>query len=205
MVFSSLFFIFAFLVLCYGLYLLMPSVKAQNGLLLVFSLIFYAWGGPPLVLLLCLEVLVCFFGAHLIWSQNPSPVEGEGNSALKKAYLTVTLGICLGLLVIFKYTGLLAGTVTDVLGIRNPLPAVALPIGISFYTFQLISYVIDVYRGETPPQQSYGKLLLYAALFHQCIAGPIVRYVDVAREIDRRRVSLDECWRGMLRFTVGLS
>ncbi len=204
MVFSSLFFIFAFLVLCYGIYIFMPSVKARNILLLVFSLIFYAWGGPPLVLLLCLEVLVCFFGAHLIWSQNPSPMEGEGNSALKKAYLAVTLGICLGLLVIFKYTGLLSGTVTDILGVSNPLPAVALPIGISFYTFQLISYVIDVYRGETPPQQNYGKLLLYAALFHQCIAGPIVRYVDVAREIDRRRVCLDECWRGMLGFTVGL-
>ena len=204
MVFSSLFFIFAFLVLCYGIYIFMPSVKARNALLLVFSLIFYAWGGPPLVLLLCLEVLVCFFCAHLIWAQNPSPMDGEGNPRIKKFCLGVTVGICLGLLVVFKYTGLLANTVTDILGVDNPLPAVALPIGISFYTFQLISYVIDVYRGETPPQRSYGKLLLYAALFHQCIAGPIVRYVDVAREIDRRTVSLDETWKGMLRFTVGL-
>jgi alginate O-acetyltransferase complex protein AlgI len=81
---------------------------------------------------------------------------------------------------------------------------VALPIGISFYTFQLVSYVVDVYRGETPPQRSYGTLLLYAALFHQCIAGPIVRYVDVAKEIDCRTMSLDETWSGMLRFTVGL-
>ena len=205
MVFSSLFFIFAFLVLCYGLYVCMPTVKARNTLLLVFSLIFYAWGGPPLVLLLCLEVLICYFGAHLIWSQNPSPMGGEGNPAMKKAYLVLTVGMCLGLLVIFKYTGLLSDTVTDILGVSNPLPAVALPIGISFYTFQLISYVVDVYRGETPPQRSYGKLLLYAALFHQCIAGPIVRYVDVAREIDRRTVCLDETWSGMLRFTVGLA
>ena len=205
MVFSSLFFVFAFLVLCYGIYIFMPSVKARNTLLLIFSLTFYAWGGPPLVLLLCLEVLVCFFGAHLIWAQNPSPMRGEGNPRMKKICLVVTLGICLGLLVIFKYTGLLANTVTDILGVDNPLPAVALPIGISFYTFQLISYVIDVYRNETPPQRSYGKLLLYAALFHQCIAGPIVRYVDVAREIDGRTVSLDEAWKGMLRFTVGLA
>ena len=204
MVFSSLFFIFAFLVLCYGLYLLMPTVKAQNTLLLIFSLLFYAWGGPALVLLLCLETLVCFFGAHLIWSGNPFPQTGEGNPKEKKICLAVTVGVCLGLLVLFKYTGFLASTVTGIFGLENHLPAVALPIGISFYTFQLISYVIDVYRNETPPQRSYAKLLLYAALFHQCIAGPIVRYVDVARELNRRTVNLDEVWLGMLRFTVGL-
>ena len=204
MVFSSLFFIFAFLVLCYGLYLLMPTVKAQNTLLLIFSLIFYAWGGPALVLLLCLETLVCFFGAHLVWSHNPFPQAGDGNPKEKKICLGVTVACCLGLLILFKYTGFLAGTVTGILGVENLLPAVALPIGISFYTFQLISYVIDVYRGETPPQRNYFKLLLYAALFHQCIAGPIVRYVDVARELNRRTVTLDELWLGMLRFTVGL-
>ena len=204
MVFSSLFFIFAFLVLCYGLYLLMPTIKARNALLLVFSLIFYAWGGPILVLLLCLETLICFLGAHLIWAQNPFPHAGEGDARMKKFCLVITVGACLGLLVLFKYTGFLSGTVTDILGVENPLPAVALPIGISFYTFQLISYVIDVYRGETPPQRSYGKLLLYAALFHQCIAGPIVRYVDVAKELNHRTVSLGETWQGLLRFTVGL-
>ena len=204
MVFSSLFFIFAFLVLCYGLYLFMPTVKARNTLLLVFSLVFYAWGGPVLVLLLCLETLVCFLGAHLIWAQNPLPTEGEGSPRMKKFCLAVTLSICLGLLVLFKYTGFLADTVTGIFGLENLLPAVALPIGISFYTFQLMSYVVDVYRNETTPQRSYGKLLLYAALFHQCIAGPIVRYVDVAKELNRRTVCLDETWRGMLRFTVGL-
>ena len=204
MVFSSLFFICAFLVLCYGLYLCMPTIKARNTLLLVFSLIFYAWGGPLLVLLLCLQTLICFFGAHLVWAQNPFPTRSEGNPALKKLCLWVTVGACLALLVLYKYTGFFANTVTGILGIPNPLPAVALPIGISFYTFQLISYVIDVYRGETPPQRSYGKLLLYAALFHQCIAGPIVRYVDVARELGHRTVTPDGCWQGLLRFTVGL-
>ena len=84
MVFSSLFFIFAFLVLCYGIYLFAPSIKAKNTVLLVFSLIFYAWGGPPLVLLLCLETLVCFVGAHLIWSCNPAPFHGEGGKGGKK-------------------------------------------------------------------------------------------------------------------------
>ena len=204
MVFSSLFFIFAFLVLCYGIYLFAPTVKAKNTVLLVFSLIFYAWGGPPLVLLLCLETLICFVGAHLVWSCNPAPFHrGEGKGA-KKAFLAITVGMCLGLLVIFKYTGFFTDSFCALFGLENLVPKVALPIGISFYTFQLISYVADVYRGETPPQRSYGKLLLYAALFHQCIAGPIVRYVDVAREIDRRTVSLDETWSGMLRFTVGL-
>ena len=208
MVFSSLFFIFAFLVLCYGVYLFAPTVKAKNTVLLVFSLIFYAWGGPPLVLLLCLETLICFVGAHLIWSCNPAPFHEEGGkddrATGKKVFLAVTVGMCLALLVIYKYTGFFTDTFCSLFGLENLIPKVALPIGISFYTFQLISYVVDVYRGETPPQQSYGKLLLYAALFHQCIAGPIVRYVDVAKEINRRTVTLDETWSGMLRFTVGL-
>ena len=204
MVFSSLFFIFAFLVLCYGIYLFAPTVKAKNTVLLVFSLIFYAWGGPPLVLLLCLETLICFVGAHLVWSCNSSPFHAEGGKGAKKAFLAITVGMCLALLVIYKYTGFFTDSFCALFGLENLIPKVALPIGISFYTFQLISYVADVYRGETPPQRSYGKLLLYAALFHQCIAGPIVRYVDVAREIDRRTVSLDETWSGMLRFTVGL-
>ena len=204
MVFSSLFFIFAFLVLCYGVYLFAPTIKAKNIVLLVFSLIFYAWGGPPLVLLLCLETFICFVGAHLVWSADPSPFHAGGGKGVKKAFLAVTVGMCLGLLVIFKYTGFFTDTFCALFGLENLIPKVALPIGISFYTFQLISYVVDVYRGETPPQRSYGKLLLYAALFHQCIAGPIVRYVDVQREIDRRSMTLDETWSGMLRFTVGL-
>ncbi len=204
MVFSSLFFIFAFLVLCYGVYLLAPSVKAKNIVLLIFSLIFYAWGGPPLVLLLLLETLICFVGAHLVWSANPAPLHRGDGAGTKKAFLAVTVGMCLGLLVIFKYTGFFTDTFCSLFGLENLIPKVALPIGISFYTFQLISYVVDVYRGETPPQRSYGKLLLYAALFHQCIAGPIVRYVDVAKEIDRRDMTLDGLWSGMLRFTVGL-
>ena len=203
MVFSSLFFLFAFLVLCYGVYLLAPTIKAQNTVLLVFSLIFYAWGGPPLVLLLCLMTLICFFGAHLIWAQNPTPLRA-GDKGMKRCFLAVTVGLCLALLAVFKYTGFFADTVTGILGLENLFPPVLLPIGISFYTFQLLSYVVDVYRGETPPQRSYAKLLLYAALFHQCIAGPIVRYVDVARELNTRRSTLDESWRGMLRFTVGL-
>ena len=204
MVFSSLFFLFVFLTLCYGIYLCMPSIKAKNAVLLIFSLIFYAWGGPPLVLLLCLMTFICFVGAHLIWAQNPTPRRPVLHKGYKRFYLVVTVGLCLALLGLFKYAGFFGDTFFGILGLENIIPKVALPIGISFYTFQLISYVIDVYRNETPPQRSYGKLLLYTALFHQCIAGPIVRYVDVAREINRRTMSLDEAWSGMLRFTIGL-
>ncbi len=204
MVFSSLFFIFAFLVLCYGLYICVPTHKARNTVLLVFSLIFYAWGGPPLVLLLMLETFICYVGAHLIWAAHPAPRRPDA-PGLRRACMVLTVGMCLALLVIFKYTGFFADTVSSLFGLENLVPAVALPIGISFYTFQLLSYVVDVYRGETPPQQSYWKLLLYAALFHQCIAGPIVRYTDVARELERRTVTLDETHRGMVRFCIGLA
>ncbi len=204
MVFSSLFFIFAFLVLCYGLYIFMPTLRARNIVLLVFSLVFYAWGGPPLVLLLMLETFICYVGARLIWSCQPTPLQAAA-PRIKRAYLVLTVGMCLAILGIYKYTGFFADTVSTLFGLENLIPAVALPIGISFYTFQLISYVADVYRGETPPQRNYFTLLLYAALFHQCIAGPIVRYTDVARELNRRTVTLDETHRGMVRFCVGLA
>ncbi len=205
MVFSSLFFVFVFLVLCYGIYLLSPTLRVRNVVLLVFSLVFYAWGGPPLVLLLCLMTFICFAGAHLIWKAKPSPLRGEGDARGAKLYMALTVGLCLVLLGIFKYTGFFADSISWLFGLENHIPKVALPIGISFYTFQLLSYVVDVYRGETPPQRNYGKLLLYAALFHQCVAGPIVRYTDVARELDRRTITLNETFQGMVRFTVGLA
>ncbi len=205
MVFSSLFFVFAFLVLCYAVYLFMPTLRARNTVLLIFSLVFYAWGGPPLVLLLCLETYICYVGAHLIWAQMPAPHHPDGRPRCKKLYLGLTVGMCLSILVIYKYTGFFGDTLAGIFGVSNLIPKVALPIGISFYTFQLISYVVDVYRGETPPQQRYTQLLLYASLFHQCIAGPIVRYVDVARELEQRTITLDETWHGMVRFTVGMA
>lgn len=198
MVFSSLFFLFVFLVACYGLYAVMPSLRARNILLLVFSLFFYAWGGPVYVGLLCLMTFVCFVGALLLHEQAPGSRE-------QHIYLWVTVGVCLALLVIFKYTDFLVGSVQSLFGWDQRLVGVVLPIGISFYTFQLISYVVDVYRGDTLPQRSYWKLLLYAALFHQCIAGPIVRYSDVREDIHRRRVTSQDRFQGVMRFTVGLA
>ena len=131
MVFSSLFFIFAFLVLCYGVYLFAPTAKARNTVLLVFSLIFYAWGGPPLVLLLCLETLVCYLGALLIHTGSPSP-HRPADQAFRRFALAVTVGICLGLLVLYKYTGFFTDTFCGLFGLENLIPKVALPIGISF-------------------------------------------------------------------------
>ena len=159
MVFSSLFFIFAFLVISYALHAACKGIRARNIVLLVSSLIFYAWGGPAFVLLLCLEVFVCYVSARMI----------EIMGARTRRALAVTwtcVGFCLALLILFKYTGFFLGNVQAVIGIPKIIPAITLPIGISFYTFQLLSYVIDVYRGEVEAQKNYANLLLYASLFH---------------------------------------
>ena len=198
MVFSSLFFIFAFFVISYALYAAFRGIRARNTVLLISSLIFYAWGGPAFVLLLCLEVFVCYVSALII--------EGLGSRSKRALAATWTcVGFCLALLILFKYTGFFLGNVQLITGLPKSIPTIILPIGISFYTFQLISYVIDVYRGEVEAQRKYGNLLLYASLFHQCIAGPIVRYADVAREIEDRTVTLTEASRGVSRFAVGLA
>ena len=197
MVFSSLFFVFFFLALCYGAYFFAKTIRARNMILLISSLIFYAWGGPSLVLLLCLMTFICWAGALIIDNCKRT---GE-----RCALCWVTVAICLGILIIFKYTGFLLSTAFDIFGIDSAIPSVALPIGISFYTFQLISYVIDVYRGEVAAQKKYHLLLLYASLFHQCIAGPIVRYADVNYDIENRVIKREEVSRGITRFTVGLA
>ncbi len=197
MVFSSLFFVFFFLVVCYAVYFFAKGMKTRNIILLVSSLIFYAWGGPALVLLLCLMAFICWIGALLI-DQN----------SVKRARLAlciVTAAVCISILIIFKYTGFMLSTVYSIFNINSALPSIALPIGISFYTFQLISYVIDVYRGDVPAQKKYWLLLLYASLFHQCIAGPIVRYADVNNDIENRTLSLEDMSRGVSRFAVGLA
>ena len=115
------------------------------------------------------------------------------------------LVIMLGCLAIFKYLGFFLGNIKAVFGVPKIVPGIALPIGISFYTFQLISYVVDVYRNEVRPQREYWKLLLYSSLFHQCIAGPIVRYETVADQIDNREITANDIYMGLRRFSVGLA
>lgn len=195
MVFSSLLFVFAFLAICYLIYMLMPGIRSKNAVLLVFSLVFYAWGGPSLVLLLAGMTLVCYIGALLIDRYKKG----------KKLYLSLTLVICLGLLAVFKYTGFFLTNFALIFGVPKEIPNITLPIGISFYTFQLISYVIDVYRGDVGAQKKYWLLLLYASLFHQCIAGPIIRYSDVNQEIEERNITREGMARGISRFASGLA
>ncbi len=197
MVFSSLFFVFFFLVVSYGIYFFAKRMKTRNIILLVSSLIFYAWGGPILLLLFCLMTFVCWIGALMI-DQNTVP-------KLRKALCIVTVSVCIAILFIFKYAGFTLSVTYSLFGINAVAPSIALPIGISFYTFQLMSYVIDVYRGEVKAQKKYWLLLLYASLFHQCIAGPIVRYADVNDEINNRVITLEDTSRGISRFAVGLA
>ena len=192
-----MFFILVFLVLCYGVYLLARTMKQKNTVLLVSSLIFYAWGGPALCLLLCLDTFICYIGARII--------DACRDRKSRLAYTWVTVLTCLAILVLFKYTGFFADNFISLFGLDLTAPSIVLPIGISFYTFQLISYVIDVYRAEVKAQKKYWMLLLYASLFHQCIAGPIVRYADVERELEGRDATLPDVSRGFTRFSVGLA
>ncbi len=194
MVFASMLFVFLFLVANLASQIALRNPRGKNIAMLVFSLVFYAWSGPRYLLLLMGMVLICWLGALL--------VESTGRP---KLWLGVTVGLCLGILGVFKYTGFFLQNLQNVFGVPEVIPAIALPIGISFYTFQLISYVVDVYRGEVQAQQKYWVLLLYASLFHQCIAGPIVRYQDIHRDILQRRTTPAEISRGISRFTVGLA
>ena len=197
MVFSSLFFVFFFLVVCYAVYFFAKKMQTRNIILLVSSLIFYAWGGPALVLLLCLMTFVCWIGGLL--------VEQNYNRGARLGLCITAVAICIAILVIFKYTRFILSTTFSIFNVTAAVPSIALPIGISFYTFQLISYIIDVYRGEVPAQKKYWLLLLYASLFHQCIAGPIVRYADVNEDIHNRKITLEDMSRGVSRFAVGLA
>ncbi|MBR6322351.1 MAG: MBOAT family protein, partial [Lachnospiraceae bacterium] len=197
MVFSSLLFIFAFLAPQLLIYFLVKDHKARNIVLLVFSLIFYAWGGPMYLLLLVTECFVSWLTAR--------EIERSDKKEIRKRYLILECCALIGLILVFKYTGFLAWNLQKVFGWPKVVPEIILPIGISFYTFQLISYVADVYRGEVEAQPRFWKVLLYASLFHQCIAGPIVRYKTVSSEIDNREVSTKDVAEGIRRFAVGLA
>lgn len=197
MVFSSLLFIFAFLPLCLGIYALCRNNTARNIVLLLFSLIFYTWGEPVYILLL-ISMTFCDWLAGIL-------LDKAQKQGARKLILVITCIINLGLIGIFKYTGFVLSNVQSIFGVPEIIPKIILPIGISFYTFQLLSYVVDVYRKEVPHQKNFFWLLLYSSLFHQCIAGPIVRYKDVEFDIINRRVNHREIADGITRFCVGLA
>ncbi|MBO5064658.1 MAG: MBOAT family protein [Clostridia bacterium] len=198
MVFSSLFFIFAFLPVCMLIYWAARNIKAKNTVLLVFSLIFYTWGEPVYVGLLVFMTLCDWLLALAI-------EKSDGKEARRKTLIVLTCVINLGLIGVFKYTGFFCENLQNIFGFPENIPQIVLPIGISFYTFQLLSYVIDVYRKEVPAQKNFFWLLLYSSLFYQCIAGPIVRYADVEKEIHNRQTNISEITEGITRFTVGLA
>ncbi len=197
MVFSSLLFVFLFFAVTMMIYCFMDSLDKKNIVLLVSSLVFYAWGGPRYLVLLLLMCLISWLAAILIEDNREDPIR-------KKVCLAVGIALQLGLLAYFKYATFLLGNLNHIIGFPKNVPQIILPIGISFYTFQLISYVIDVYWGDVEAQRKYWLVLLYAGLFFQCIAGPIVRYKDVAYEIENRKVRLSEVGEGINRFTIGL-
>ena len=196
MVFSSLFFLFLFLPLCLGVYFLVPSDKGKNAVLIAASLIFYAWGEPVFVLLLVASAAANYGFGRLI--------EHYRGARHHKLLLAAAVTVDLGVLVFFKYAGLLTETVNGLFSLSLPVAKLALPIGISFYTFQTISYVVDVYRGDVRVQKNFWRYLLYLSLFPQLIAGPIVRYSQIEPQLEHRAISRENIFYGALRFFVGL-
>lgn len=196
MVFASLVFLYAFLPANLVLYFAWSNPVWRNWLLIGFSLFFYAWGEPVWVSLLLLSTTVDYSIGLL--------VERWRGTAKAKAALVGSLCVNLGLLAVFKYAGFFVETVNSAFGTKLGAPPLTLPVGISFYTFQTISYVVDVYRGEVKAQRSWGKFLLFVSLYHQLVAGPIVRYQTIADQIDTRRHSIDLFASGVMRFALGL-
>jgi len=206
MVFSDLFFLFVFLPAFLLLYNiggwidrkrsldpLNPSHIWRNTILVAFSLLFYAWGEPVYVLLMIVTVLLNYLSA--LWMVR----------SMSTRKIALVVGLVLNLLILgsFKYLGFFARTLNG-LGLEVAVPEISLPIGISFYIFQSISYLVDVYRSDAPAQRRYADLLLYISMFPQLIAGPIVRYDTIAREINSRKATADDIYDGAFRFLIGL-
>lgn len=196
MVFASLFFLFVFLPLNLILYYSSRNPVYRNALLTLFSLWFYAWGEPVWIVLL-------IFSAAVDWA-NGLVIERYRGTHWAKLGLVSSCIVNLGLLVIFKYSAFFYENLNYCFDLDLAVPQFSLPIGISFYSFQTLSYVIDVYRGEVKAQKSYGNFLLFVSLYHQLVAGPIVRYVHIANEIDNRKFDIQDVSEGISRFCFGL-
>ena len=195
MLFSSLTFLYFFLPLVLALYFAVP-MAAKNAVLLIFSLLFYAWGEPKYVFLMAFTIALGWFSGLCIEKQR-----GEKGA---KLWLILSVGTVLALLGIFKYADFFITNFAAVTGLSLPLLRIALPVGISFYSFQLISYLADVYRGSVPAQRSIVKLGCYITMFPQLIAGPIVRYQHINERLENRRLSLEAAGDGAGRFMLGL-
>lgn len=177
-----------------------PLLPAQNAWLLVASLFFYAWGEPVYVCLLIAASMVAWCGGMLMERFGKA-----GNNSMRKAVMIITVSLLVMSLGVFKYLGFLTENLNLIPSFHIPVVDISLPIGISFYTFQILSYVIDLYRGNVAVQRNPFRLLLYVSLFPQLIAGPIVRYQTVESELTQRRASLDDIQEGTFRFIRGLA
>ena len=195
MLFSSIPFLYCFLPAVVLVYFLVPK-QLKNTVLLVFSLLFYGWGEPKYVFLM-MSTIAAFYGCGLAIGKARTRV-------WKKTWLITSVVIGIGLLATFKYADFFIENISAATGLSIPLLRLALPVGISFYTFQSLSYTIDVYRGNVAVQKSPIAFGAYVTLFPQLIAGPIVRYADVARELDSRTHSWDDAMLGIRRFLIGL-
>lgn len=197
MTFSSLTFTTLFFPAVLILYFICTDLRWRNGVLLVASLIFYSWGEPIWVLAMIGSTAINYVAAMLI--------DRASSPRLRKTALVVGAAASLAVLFYFKYAAFLVNSVTSLFGVSFSIPVLELPIGISFYTFQVLTYTVDVYRDKSPVQRDPFKLMLYVSCFPQLIAGPIVQYSDVAVMLDERESTLEGFTEGMKRFAVGLS
>lgn len=197
MLFSSITFLFMFLPIVMAVYYLVPN-GAKNIVLLLASLFFYAWGEPVYVVLMILSIVLNYFCGRDIEANADNP---------KKAKLSLVFALTANILILgfFKYYGFLLDTVNSFLTTDIPYRVLPLPIGISFYTFQAISYVIDIYRKDAKPQKNILYFALYISMFPQLIAGPIVRYADIEEQLKMRKVTLRKLGQGSMYFIIGLA
>ncbi|MDR0920130.1 MAG: MBOAT family protein [Oscillospiraceae bacterium] len=197
MVFADLFFLYGFLPVCLLIYFAASGISMKNAVLTVASLLFYAWGEPFWVLLLLFSALFSYFGTLY--------VEYYKNTKQEKLVFVITLIGTLAPLIGFKYTGFIVENINLLPLVNIPVPDISLPVGISFYTFQALSYVIDCYWGKLKPSTSFKEYLLYICLFPSLVAGPIVRYETVAEQIKHRSSTIDDVSYGLSRVAIGLA
>lgn len=196
MVFSSLIFIFAFLPLVLLLYYITPSLYIRNWILVISSILFYAWGEPIWVILLLISATVDY--------ANGLYIEKFRGRSLAKLALVATFLVNIGGLIVFKYSDFIVENINTITGLTLQKPGFALPVGISFYVFMSISYTLDVWYGRVQAQRSFAAFLVYIANFHHLVAGPIIRYGHIAKEITERYFKWEDFHYGITRFGKGL-
>ena len=201
LLFSSITFLYYFLPITFLVYFIVPK-DGKNLILFLTSFLFYFWGEPKYCILMAISILTGYFGGQLIWKVKQRE---NKNITLEKVVTVVTVFLLLGFLAVFKYADFTISTINGLLGSNLPLVRLALPIGISFYTFQIVSYLIDIYRGEVRVEENFVNFAAYVVMFPQLIAGPIVRFQTVQAELRERTITIDKIAQGIGRFVVGLA